>query len=71
MRNANRNVTYYGWKEKCDRLGYTFEMTVIMTRVVFTSEPENLKAVLTTQFNDFGKPSTVVFVRETMADVEL
>ncbi|KAJ4415106.1 hypothetical protein N0V82_007545 [Gnomoniopsis sp. IMI 355080] len=34
---------------------YTCEMTVMGRRAVFTSDPENIKAILATQFNDFGK----------------
>lgn len=34
---------------------YTCELTVMGRRTIFTSDPENIKAILATQFNDFGK----------------
>ncbi|CAN8099497.1 unnamed protein product [Discula destructiva] len=41
---------------------YTSELTVMGRRTVFTADPENIKAVLATQFNDFGKGE--IFHRE-------
>ena len=35
---------------------YTSELHILAdTRVIFTADPENTKALLTTQFQDFGK----------------
>ncbi|GAM38721.1 hypothetical protein TCE0_033r09677 [Talaromyces pinophilus] len=34
--------------------GYTHEQVVLGTRALVTAEPENIKAMLATQFNDFG-----------------
>lgn len=34
---------------------YTCELTLMGRRAIFTSDPENIKAILATQFNDFGK----------------
>ncbi|KAK5015392.1 hypothetical protein LTR16_003046 [Cryomyces antarcticus] len=34
---------------------YTIEATACGQRVIFTADPENIKAVLATQFQDFGK----------------
>jgi cytochrome P450 len=33
--------------------GYTYEQTVLGTKALVTTEPENIKAILATQFNDF------------------
>ncbi|KAF8424915.1 cytochrome P450 [Tirmania nivea] len=55
MKNAKNYTTFDGWKEKSERVGYTFEMTLLLNRCMFTAEPENMKALLTSQFNDFGK----------------
>lgn len=55
MKNSRNNTTFDGWKDKSERVGYTFEMTLLLNRLVFTAEPENIKALLTSQFNDFGK----------------
>ncbi|KAI9727266.1 MAG: hypothetical protein M1828_006885 [Chrysothrix sp. TS-e1954] len=41
---------------------YTLEANAGGERIVFTADPENIKAVLATQFNDFGKGE--VFNRE-------
>ena len=64
MQNAKNNRSFYGWKEKSERVAYTFEMTLLLNRFVFTSEPENLKAILTSQFNDFGRNSTIEVILE-------
>lgn len=34
--------------------GNTFKQTIPTNEVLFTIEPENVKAILTSQFNDFG-----------------
>ncbi|KAF6838012.1 cytochrome P450 [Colletotrichum musicola] len=34
---------------------YTFEVSMLGARTLFTSDPENIRAMLATQFNDFGK----------------
>lgn len=41
---------------------YTCELQVMGRRTVFTSDPENIKAILATQFSDFGKGE--IFHRE-------
>ncbi|KAJ4396877.1 hypothetical protein N0V93_001099 [Gnomoniopsis smithogilvyi] len=41
---------------------YTAELTVMGRRTVFTSDPENIKAILATQFHEFGKGE--IFHRE-------
>lgn len=39
--------------DRYDEHGYTFEQSVFGDSAVSTAEPENLKALLATQFNDF------------------
>ncbi|KXH68204.1 cytochrome P450 [Colletotrichum salicis] len=34
---------------------YTFEVALMGSRTIFTADPENIRAMLATQFNDFGK----------------
>lgn len=34
---------------------YTLEATAFGHRMIFTADPENIKAILATQFNDYGK----------------
>lgn len=36
------------------RYGETFSMDILGSRAIFTDEPENIKALLATQFQDFG-----------------
>lgn len=44
------------WQDMFRRIGgYTGEVRVVGRRIVFTSEPENIKAILATQFGDYGK----------------
>jgi cytochrome P450 len=35
--------------------GYTAEGRIVGRRIVFTSDPENIKAILASQFTDYGK----------------
>lgn len=50
------NEFYASSKVDADGNGsYTCELRVMGRRTVFTSDPENIKAILATQFNDFGK----------------
>ncbi|KAI9696166.1 MAG: hypothetical protein M1820_008307 [Bogoriella megaspora] len=44
---------YRNWGNKNNP--YTVAMKVAGQRIMFTSDPENIKAILATQFNDFGK----------------
>lgn len=46
---------YDGLFRKYGRGQWTMEGTVAGRRTVFTAHPENLKAVLATQFSDYGK----------------
>jgi hypothetical protein len=49
--NKNREF----WTMRFTELqNYTMELEMLWKRIIFTSEPENIKAVLATQFNDFG-----------------
>ncbi|KAJ0297131.1 hypothetical protein COL516b_011037 [Colletotrichum fioriniae] len=34
---------------------YTFEVSLMGSRTIFTADPENIRAMLATQFNEFGK----------------
>ncbi|KAL9093543.1 MAG: hypothetical protein Q9165_003938 [Trypethelium subeluteriae] len=44
---------FHTWGNK--KNPYTVQTKVAGLRILFTSDPENIKAVLATQFNDFGK----------------
>ncbi|KIW15575.1 hypothetical protein PV08_05623 [Exophiala spinifera] len=58
----NRSVEFFDWIYEhtgTDSSGtgtYTSELHILENaRVIFTADPENIKALLTTQFQDFGK----------------
>lgn len=58
MVNAARNHTMLSaWRDSMlrDAPAYTAETRVMGRRLVFTADPDNVKAVLATQFPDFGK----------------
>lgn len=46
---------YEVFRERTARYGRTYGQWLLGTYVVITSDPENIKAVLATQFTDFGK----------------
>lgn len=54
MTKSLRDLTYDVWDGLFRKYGYTVEAGVGQ-RVVLTSEPENIKAILATQFKDYGK----------------
>lgn len=57
MRNAYRNQNVKSWQrwfENTKNHG-TVEATILSRRTVFTADPVNIKAVLASQFEDFGK----------------
>ncbi|KAL7942335.1 cytochrome P450 [Trichoderma barbatum] len=43
------------WRDVFFGKFWTIEMRVLNQRVLFTADPENIKAMLATQFHDFGK----------------
>ena len=47
----HKNFMLYGKPEN----PYTLEAHAFGERIIFTVDPENVKALLATQFNDFGK----------------
>jgi hypothetical protein len=58
VRHALKDKTYELWigmfEQRCGPGGYSIEAN-IGGRVVLTAEPKNIKALLATQFEDFGK----------------
>ncbi|CCX31620.1 Similar to Cytochrome P450 52A1; acc. no. P10615 [Pyronema omphalodes CBS 100304] len=56
LKYAKMNKNREFWAMRFTELqNYTMELEMLWKRIIFTSEPENIKAVLATQFNDFGK----------------
>lgn len=50
--SKNRSLDLiYKWARE---YGYTYEQVVLGTKAIVTAEPENIKAILATQFNDFS-----------------
>lgn len=53
---AHKNLeTWRDWFHASKRVDYTIEGAPGGRRVVFTADPENIKAILATQFSDYGK----------------
>ena len=58
IKTAKNNKIYEQWTHWFEDAGpnrYTLEGCPAGLRVVFTADPENTKAILTQQFQDFGK----------------
>ncbi|KAH7064272.1 cytochrome P450 52A11 [Paraphoma chrysanthemicola] len=56
--NARKNLTYETWVRMFDTWALPGQYTVeagVGERVILTAEPENIKAILATQFKDYGK----------------
>ncbi|KFY87560.1 hypothetical protein V500_06893 [Pseudogymnoascus sp. VKM F-4518 (FW-2643)] len=56
--NSTHDNNFEGWRElfrKNGRGRFTVEARPASQRVILTAEPENIKAILATQFSDFGK----------------
>lgn len=52
MRHKNLEM----WRSIFDRVGgFTGEARILGKRIVFTADPDNIKAILATQFSDYGK----------------
>uniref|UniRef100_L2G4A0 Cytochrome p450 alkane hydroxylase n=1 Tax=Colletotrichum fructicola (strain Nara gc5) TaxID=1213859 RepID=L2G4A0_COLFN len=51
---SHKNVDF--WLDMLSKVkGWTGEKRILGLRIVFTAEPENIKAILATQFSDYGK----------------
>lgn len=50
---AHKNMEL--WRDVFFSNSWTCEMRILNQRVCFTADPENIKAMLATQFHDFGK----------------
>ncbi|AEO53434.1 hypothetical protein MYCTH_2294752 [Thermothelomyces thermophilus ATCC 42464] len=54
--SAQKNQNLAFWNKMLGEAGaYTVEGRIAGRRIVFTADPENIKAILATQFNDYGK----------------
>ncbi|KAJ5797265.1 cytochrome P450 alkane hydroxylase [Penicillium pulvis] len=55
VKNIRQNH-FYEWMTAClDCPGHTAEMIIFGTRFILTEEPENIKAIFTSQFREYGK----------------
>ncbi|KAF6813323.1 cytochrome P450 [Colletotrichum sojae] len=51
---THKNVEF--WQDMLSKVkGWTGEKRILGLRIVFTAEPENIKAILATQFSEYGK----------------
>ena len=60
VKYAEADMSLEFWDKNFRQFGnsnnpYTTEVTAGTMRVITTADPENIKAILATQFNDFGK----------------
>ena len=51
---AHKNLDMWRWIFSSSG-AYTAEARPMGNRIIFTADPENIKAILATQFGDFGK----------------
>ena len=63
VRDNRRNLSL---KEQLDSYGYTFQSNLFGKIEVFTAEPQNLQAILATEFEDFGVEPMRLFVFEPL-----
>ncbi|OHE99548.1 cytochrome P450 [Colletotrichum orchidophilum] len=51
---THKNVEF--WEDMLSKVkGWTGEKRIMGMRIIFTADPENIKAILATQFSDYGK----------------
>ncbi|KAI5838380.1 cytochrome P450 [Morchella snyderi] len=55
MRMAWKNQNFELWRRRFDGSGHTVEMELFGQRIIITEDPENIKAILASQFSDYGK----------------
>ncbi|WYZ34952.1 hypothetical protein EsH8_I_001228 [Colletotrichum jinshuiense] len=56
VRGTMRHKNVEFWEDMLSAVkGWTGEKRILGMRIVFTAEPENIKAILATQFSDYGK----------------
>ncbi|KAJ0168554.1 Cytochrome P450 52A13 [Colletotrichum tanaceti] len=56
VRGAMKHKNVEFWEDMLSAVkGWTGEKRVLGMRIVFTADPENIKAILATQFSDYGK----------------
>ena len=50
-----KNLYMESWEGRFEEMGsHTLEVSILGRRVILTDDPENIKAVLATQFHDYG-----------------
>ncbi|OLL26170.1 Cytochrome P450 52A13 [Neolecta irregularis DAH-3] len=55
IRLSIENTHFYFFKRHFENYGQTFALRVGVANLYFTNDPENIKALLSTQFGEFGK----------------
>lgn len=56
MQATRRQKNLEQWRSYFENdSNYTRELRILNQRIILTAEPENVKAILATQFSDFGK----------------
>jgi hypothetical protein len=56
VRMAKKHLYREFWEDRFKRMGsHTLESCVMGKRIIVTDDPENIKAILATQFHDYGR----------------
>ena len=66
LRSVKENKRNLSLKEQLDLYGYTFQSNLFGKTEVFTAEPQNLQAILATDFENFGVEPMRLFVFEPL-----
>ena len=55
IRMLKKNMYVQHWQRRFEEAGsHTVEVSITGRRFILTDDPENIKAMLTTQFHDYG-----------------
>lgn len=57
LKYARENKNGEFWQERFRKLGHTVETRILGTDIITTDDPENIKALLAAQFQDYGMAS--------------
>lgn len=55
IKSSSKNEDLIRFPRLLNEKGHTLEMSILGERIIITDEPENIKALLSSQFSDYGK----------------
>ncbi|KAI3618141.1 alcohol dehydrogenase [Moniliophthora roreri] len=68
VRNFKAEYIADGLQNKLDRIGYTFNMRILFKDRIVTCEPEYIKALLATRFDEFEKGWSLIYSSIAFSD---